>query len=250
MDNSLAPLGDISSTPKRSEKFVPWEPFKGAAGRPTDKNENSEATRAAEKDFVIKEKIPYRIEGVWRKSSIQLPKTQVDIDHSVQSESGIRIETPLDKVPNDPFLGQTHIESSTEVPVVPEDTVETLKRQIVELSQNCQHFYQQHQRSEADKQSLLEQLEFQVKVNFWGDCSLNNISLICDTFEVNSELKSLLIATMGDDLQTKLESLSVDKVRLGQNIVEFTKKLNDDFEVLDKMNIQCDMWRSKFLASR
>lgn len=33
-------------------------------------------------------------------------------------------------------------------------------------------------------------------------------------------------------------------------IGDYNKKITDDYEHLDKISIQADMWRSKFLASR
>ncbi|KAM9686898.1 golgin-45 isoform 3-T4 [Trichechus inunguis] len=68
--------------------------------------------------------------------------------------------------------------------------------------------------------------------------------------EVNRELKKLLVASVGDDLQYHFERLAHEKNQLilenealGQN----TARLS---EQLERMSIQCDVWRSKFLASR
>uniref|UniRef100_A0A915J3T9 Golgin-45 n=1 Tax=Romanomermis culicivorax TaxID=13658 RepID=A0A915J3T9_ROMCU len=67
--------------------------------------------------------------------------------------------------------------------------------------------------------------------------------------QINDELKKLLIATMGDDLQIKLECLTNDKVRLAEDITKYTSELNEEKEHLEKASIQADVWRSKFLAS-
>lgn len=69
-------------------------------------------------------------------------------------------------------------------------------------------------------------------------------------FKVNDELKKLLVATMGDDLEIKMESLTRDKVKLAGDIVRYTAELTDEKEQLERMSIHSDMWRSKFLASR
>lgn len=68
--------------------------------------------------------------------------------------------------------------------------------------------------------------------------------------EVNRELKKLLVASVGDDLQYHFERLSREKNQLilenealGQNTAQLS-------EQLERMSIQCDVWRSKFLASR
>nr|XP_006112274.1 golgin-45 [Pelodiscus sinensis] len=68
--------------------------------------------------------------------------------------------------------------------------------------------------------------------------------------EVNRELKKLLIASVGDDLQYHFERMAREKNQLilenealGRNVCQLS-------EQLERMSIQCDVWRSKFLASR
>ncbi|XP_029433667.1 golgin-45 [Rhinatrema bivittatum] len=68
--------------------------------------------------------------------------------------------------------------------------------------------------------------------------------------EVNRELKKLLVASMGDDLQYHFERMAREKNQLilenealGRNTAQLS-------EQLERMSIQCDVWRSKFLASR
>ncbi|XP_050640737.1 golgin-45 isoform X2 [Macaca thibetana thibetana] len=68
--------------------------------------------------------------------------------------------------------------------------------------------------------------------------------------EVNRELKKLLVASVGDDLQYHFERLAREKNQLilenealGRNTAQLS-------EQLERMSIQCDVWRSKFLASR
>jgi hypothetical protein len=67
---------------------------------------------------------------------------------------------------------------------------------------------------------------------------------------VNRELKKLLVASVGDDLQYHFERLAREKNQLilenealGRNTAQLS-------EQLERMSIQCDVWRSKFLASR
>lgn len=83
---------------------------------------------------------------------------------------------------------------------------------------------------EEEKQLLKNQLEVQL--------------------QVNQELKKLLVASVGDDLQHRVEKLMRDKAQLSIEICDYSKKMTDDYEHLDKISIQADMWRSKFLASR
>jgi hypothetical protein len=69
--------------------------------------------------------------------------------------------------------------------------------------------------------------------------------------QVNMELKKLLVASIGgEDIQYKMERLINDKQRYEYELTNNTKlieKLNEDIE---QISIQCDLWRSKFLASK
>lgn len=66
--------------------------------------------------------------------------------------------------------------------------------------------------------------------------------------QVNAELKKLLVASLGEDMQSRVQFLSEDKARLAQDIAQYSQMLLDEHEELEKLAIQCDVWRSKFLA--
>ncbi|TSK17807.1 Golgin-45 [Bagarius yarrelli] len=68
--------------------------------------------------------------------------------------------------------------------------------------------------------------------------------------EVNRELKKLLVASVGDDLQYHFERLSREKNQLILENEVLGRNLAHTVEQLERMSIQCDVWRSKFLASR
>ncbi|KAM6980118.1 golgin-45 [Aplochiton taeniatus] len=68
--------------------------------------------------------------------------------------------------------------------------------------------------------------------------------------EVNRELKKLLVASVGDDLQYHFERLSREKNQLILENEALGRILSGTAEQLERMSIQCDVWRSKFLASR
>lgn len=67
--------------------------------------------------------------------------------------------------------------------------------------------------------------------------------------QVNQDLKKLLVASLGEDMQTKVQFLTEDKTKLAHDIVHYSQKLMEDSEHREKLAIQCDVWRSKFLAS-
>lgn len=68
--------------------------------------------------------------------------------------------------------------------------------------------------------------------------------------EVNRELKKLLVASVGDDLQYQFERMAREKNQLILENEALGRSLAHTAEQLERMSIQCDVWRSKFLASR
>lgn len=68
--------------------------------------------------------------------------------------------------------------------------------------------------------------------------------------QVNRELKKLLVASVGDDLQYHFERMSREKNQLILENEALGRNLAHTTEQLERMSIQCDVWRSKFLASR
>lgn len=68
--------------------------------------------------------------------------------------------------------------------------------------------------------------------------------------EVNKELKRLLIASVGSDLQVKLEQLADEKAKASQKLNSVVRQMRETTEEVDEMAIECDIWRSKFIASR
>lgn len=67
---------------------------------------------------------------------------------------------------------------------------------------------------------------------------------------MNRELKKLLVASVGDDLQYHFERLAREKNQLVLENEALGRSLGHTAEQLERMSIQCDVWRSKFLASR
>ena len=67
---------------------------------------------------------------------------------------------------------------------------------------------------------------------------------------MNRELKRLLVASVGDDLQYQFERASREKNHLVLENEALTGALRGTAEQLERMSIQGDVWRSKFLASR
>jgi hypothetical protein len=67
---------------------------------------------------------------------------------------------------------------------------------------------------------------------------------------VNRELKRLLLASVGGDLEHELEKIVKEKVHLKQNLEDSIHHLMECTEDMDQLSVECDVWRSKVLASR
>lgn len=65
---------------------------------------------------------------------------------------------------------------------------------------------------------------------------------------LNAELKRLMVATISDELQTQVEALTEDKIRLAHRVEEYTEKLMREDEQVDQLLIERDIWKCKFLA--
>lgn len=68
--------------------------------------------------------------------------------------------------------------------------------------------------------------------------------------QVNSELKNLLVAAVGDDLQTKVNVLTEDKLQLARALLNSAHNITTHAEQIEYLANQSEVWRSKFLASR
>lgn len=66
--------------------------------------------------------------------------------------------------------------------------------------------------------------------------------------KMSSELKRLMIATLSDELQGQVEALTEDKVRLAYRVDEYMGKLMVEDEESDRLRIDRDVWKCKFLA--
>lgn len=67
--------------------------------------------------------------------------------------------------------------------------------------------------------------------------------------QVNAELKSLLIAAVGEDLQTRVNVLTEDKLTLARALMDSSHHLVSHSEQIEYVAGRCEVWRSKFLAS-
>ena len=67
--------------------------------------------------------------------------------------------------------------------------------------------------------------------------------------KVNEEVKRLLVASVGEDIEARVDFLTQDKARLAADVVEYNNRIAVDWERKEELGVEKDVWRSKFLAS-
>ncbi|KAK2573724.1 Golgin-45 [Acropora cervicornis] len=67
---------------------------------------------------------------------------------------------------------------------------------------------------------------------------------------VNAEIKRLLVASVGEDIGNKVEDLVNRNVQQTVELNHWKKMCEEYSEESDRLEIECDVWRTKFLASR
>ncbi|XP_020281880.1 golgin-45 isoform X2 [Pseudomyrmex gracilis] len=67
--------------------------------------------------------------------------------------------------------------------------------------------------------------------------------------QVNGELKNLLVAAVGEDLETRVDLLTKDNLQLARALLNSAQSLSTHQEQMEWLAGQCEVWRSKFLAS-
>lgn len=67
---------------------------------------------------------------------------------------------------------------------------------------------------------------------------------------VNAEVKKLLVAAVGEDIETRVQSLTEDKLYLAKQLLSTADTLSTHQEQIEWLAGQSEVWRSKFLASR
>lgn len=67
--------------------------------------------------------------------------------------------------------------------------------------------------------------------------------------QVNGELKTLLVAAVGEDLESRVQHLTQDKLSLARELLNSANHLTSHREHTEWLSGQCEVWRSKFLAS-
>ncbi|XP_074246317.1 golgin-45 isoform X2 [Saimiri boliviensis] len=195
------------------------------------------------------------------------PPKSVEVTSGVQSRKHHSLQTPWKKaVPSESpgvlQLGKMLSEKAVEVEavriLVPKAAVThdipNKNKKVKSLGRHKGEFHGQSEgviepnKELSEVKNVLEKLKNSERRLLQDKEGLSN-QLRVQT-EVNRELKKLLVASVGDDLQYHFERLAREKNQLileNEALGGNTAQLS---EQLERMSIQCDVWRSKFLASR
>ncbi|XP_050532258.1 golgin-45 [Daktulosphaira vitifoliae] len=93
-----------------------------------------------------------------------------------------------------------------------------------------------------EKQALEKEL-IEIKEKF-----ANMVQQIESQTQVNNELKNMLVASIGEDVEAKIQMLTEDKVLLAHKLLNYTGALAGRQDQLETVAGERDVLRSKFLA--
>ncbi|XP_046673009.1 golgin-45 isoform X2 [Homalodisca vitripennis] len=113
-----------------------------------------------------------------------------------------------------------------------ETTLAEISSNPLDQSSDCvknDKFEKELERLQKENQQLENQLKFQI--------------------QVNGDLKNLLVASVGEDMQTRVHILTEDKLHLARALLNSAHTLSTHQEQTEWLAGQCEVWRSKFLAS-
>ncbi|VVC45408.1 Hypothetical protein CINCED_3A019973 [Cinara cedri] len=136
------------------------------------------------------------------------------------------------------------------VPELGQPSVAVFKRRMSTTS-NCSKV--SNKTTEADKEDVITTLT-QEKQNLEVEIAklnqqLSNMNLqMGSQAEINNELKNMLIASIGEDVEAKIQMLTEDKVLLAHKLLNFTGALAGRQDQLETVAGERDVLRSKFLA--
>jgi len=112
-------------------------------------------------------------------------------------------------------------------------TAEARQRISSELESNYRMMLDAKEKELEQLRNALENSEKQVKIQT----------------QVNSEVKRLLVASVGEDIEARVDFLTQDKARLAADVITYNNKISRDWEEKEALHVESDIWRSKFLAS-
>ncbi|KRY72656.1 Golgin-45 [Trichinella pseudospiralis] len=175
-------------------------------------------------------RVPYLVDAVIHRSSSRSKSGKIDsneiIASSTSNKSEIRaicsekkIDSP-EKVDNCSSLSDLKLKENN----------------TVNSSENISKLYDDFKNLEEEYRKLLHKYELSEK------------QLQYQT-KVNDELKNLLVASVGNEFQTKVGLLMEEKVRLVEDVSQYFEQLKKERETQEKLAAQRDVWRSKFLSS-
>lgn len=221
---------------------VPWEPYKAA----TTKKGKSSSQLSLDKNDLIR----YNVKTDMKLFNAQRPGYQFD-DSDVNfvqkaNDSGSFIDARFytdfqflklaDELKNKCLEQNTPVATRVSKPVNVVGPMNKISKAL--------------DTEEPMKVSKSQMNKYEKKIGYLEDQMKGIYENLQIQTQVNAELKKLLVASVGDDIQYKIERLVNDKHRLAyelENNAKHTDKLSEEIE---QCSIKCDLWRSKFLACR
>ncbi|XP_007889778.1 golgin-45 [Callorhinchus milii] len=227
-------FGKIAPFVKMEDKVQTVHPVR----RPGDGMETEKNAKSMEKTKGINNKSHYspQIHVVSNSSQIVTKPGVLQLG-KIQAGQAVEVEAIRILVPKAAIIHDVPAKSTTDFAASHKgealshlESTNDLKRELTELKASFEKLQNSERKLLQDKEGLANQIRVQT--------------------EVNRELKKLLIASVGNDLQYQFERMAREKNQLILENETLSRNLAQLSEQFERMTIQCDVWRSKFLASR
>jgi len=119
----------------------------------------------------------------------------------------------------------------------------------IDLAKECDKFREEINQAEKNSELQGKNSELNREMKVLQEKLTQAEKQLNIQIQVNDEVKKLLVASVGEDIEAKVDFLTQDKARLSADIRQFSNKISRDFEEKEKLYVQSDLWKSKFLAS-
>ncbi|KRZ68875.1 Golgin-45 [Trichinella papuae] len=176
-------------------------------------------------------RVPYLVDAVIHRSSSRSKIGKIDsneiISSSMNNKSDIQATCSEKKIDSPEKVGNSS--SLSDLKLKENNIVNNNSENISKLHDDFKNLEEEYQKLLHKFELSEKQLQYQTKVN--------------------DELKNLLVASVGNEFQTKVGLLMEEKVRLVEDVSQYFEQLKKERETQEKLAAQRDVWRSKFLSS-
>ncbi len=196
---------------------------------------------------VLNEIIKNSIENTKTNLAKEILKNSQDNDEKKLSPSFIDARFYNDSTP---FLKLANQLKKSTLESIKSKPVNVVGPQII-AEKRQQSLFSETNLNSTDNNFKTDRLEYETRIEYMENQMKGIYEQLQIQTQVNVELKKMLVASMsGEDLEYKIERLISDKQRYEYELDNRGKEIEQLSDEIEQLSIQCDLWRSKFQASK